>query len=314
MPHLQKVGTFVPDTRASIARLADRLGLSTAQIRVHTKFFGQDEVAVAGDRDLVGMLVPAGERALRGADRDAVRYLVYAHTMSYVAPVGHRVLDRVRAGLGLRGATAFALSQQHCASPLYAVRLAEHLRREAGPGATVLVMTGEKAVSPRSRLIPGTTVLGDATAAYLYGDGPDGDEVLAVGIRTLGRFHECGDCPPELLAEYVRIYGDAVVGVMRDALDDAGLGFPDVDLVLPHNVNTYSWRKIALRSGIPLDRIYLDNVATVGHCFGADPLINLESARKAGRVRPGDLVLLVSAGLGATFATIVARIGEGLPA
>jgi 3-oxoacyl-[acyl-carrier-protein] synthase-3 len=312
VPHLQQIGTFVPEESVSIADLSDYLGLSSAQVRVHTKFFGQDKVAYAGDRDLVQMLVPAGEQALSGADRDSVRYLVYAHTIQYIAPVGHRVLDRVRAELGLRNATVFALSQQHCASPLYAVRLAESLVRDAGPGATVLIMTGEKAISPHFRLIPGTTVMGDATAACLYGGGPRGDEVLSVAIRTLGRFYQCNDCSEELLAEYVRTYGDTVIGVMRDALDDAGLGFADVDLVLPHNVNTFSWRKISSGSGIPLDRIYLDNVSTLGHCFGADPFINLAGARKAGKTKPGDIVLLVAAGLGATFATIVARIGEGL--
>lgn len=311
MPHLRQIGTFVPEESVSIAELSDYLGLSSAQVRVHTKFFGQDKVAYAGDRDLVQMLVPAGEQALSGADRDAVRYLVYAHTIQFIAPVGHRVLDRVRDELGLRNATAFALSQQHCASPLYAVRLAEHLCRDAGPDATVLIMTGEKAISPHFRLIPGTTVMGDATAACLYGGGPAGDEVCSVAIRTLGRFYRCNDSPDEVLAEYVKIYNDTVIGVMADALAGVGLDFGDVDLVLPHNVNTFSWRKISAGSGIPLDRIYLDNVSILGHCFGADPFINLAAAKKAGRTKPGDLVLLVAAGLGATFATVVARIGEG---
>ncbi|TDV54824.1 ketoacyl-ACP synthase III family protein [Actinophytocola oryzae] len=311
MPHLQQIGTFVPEESVSIAELSDYLGLSSAQVRVHTKFFGQDKVAVAGDRDLTRMLVPAGEQALAGADRDSVRYLVYAHTIQYVAPVGHRVLDQVRAELGLRNATVFALSQQHCASPLYALSVAEHLLAQEGPDATVLVMTGEKAISPHFRLIPGTTVMGDATAACLLGTGPDGDEVLSTAVRTLGRFYQCNDASEEVLADYVKVYNETVIGTMHDALAGIGLDFSDVDLVLPHNVNTFSWRKISAGCGIPLDRIYLDNVATLGHCFGADPFINLASARVAGKLRPGNIVLLVAAGLGATFATVVARIGEG---
>ncbi len=48
-----------------------------------------------------------------------------------------------------------------------------------------------------------------------------------------------------------------------------------LDLVLPHNVNRYSWSTTARLLGLPLDRIYLENVPKTGHCFCADPFINL---------------------------------------
>ena len=59
--------------------------------------------------------------------------------------------------------------------------------------------------------------------------------------------------------------------------------------------------------GIPLARVFLDNVPVTGHCFAADPFINYVSARDAGRLRPGDLYLMASVGLGATFSAMVLR-------
>jgi 3-oxoacyl-[acyl-carrier-protein] synthase III len=309
VPHLHRVGMFVPETTTSIDALRGCLGLSEAQVRVHTRFLGQEKVAVADDRDLVELLVPAGEQAIAGTDRDRIRYLIYAHTMPFVARPGEPVLDRVRQRLGLANATVFGLSQQHCASALYAVRLAEYLLHDLDPADEILVMTGEKALSPRFRLVPGITVMGDASAAFRYGNGPDGDEVLALSVRTLGRFYQCIDCPDDQRAEYVRIYGGTVIEVVKEALDRAGCDRADIALIAPHNVNTLSWRKIAQDFDIPLDTIYLDNVSTMGHCFGADPFVNLVCARNSGRTKPGDIVLLVAAGLGATFAAIVLRIG-----
>ncbi len=85
----------------------------------------------------------------------------------------------------------------------------------------------------------------------------------------------------------------------------------DVSMVLPHNVSTRSWNQISKIGGIPGGRVYLDNVAKLGHCGCCDPFINLAAARDTGHVTSGDRVALAAAGLGAAFAATVVEIGEG---
>nr|WP_273944356.1 3-oxoacyl-[acyl-carrier-protein] synthase III C-terminal domain-containing protein [Kutzneria chonburiensis] len=97
---------------------------------------------------------------------------------------------------------------------------------------------------------------------------------------------------------------------MRDAVQDAGITLDDVSLVLPHNVNRFSWSETARLLGLPLTRIYLENIPRMGHCFSADPFVNLATARAEGATTPGDTVLLASAGQGGTFAAAVVRTGE----
>ena len=116
---------------------------------------------------------------------------------------------------------------------------------------------------------------------------------------------------PELQGRYHESYVPALASVMRDAVQDAGLAIEDVSLVLPHNVNRFSWSETARLLGIPLARIYLDNIPRMGHCFAADPFVNLATARAEGATKPGDTVLLASAGQGGTFAAAVVRIGTG---
>jgi 3-oxoacyl-[acyl-carrier-protein] synthase III len=153
VPYLRRIGVSLPEKRASVAELCADLGLSGGQARLHTRFLGQERVAVADDRDLVDLLVPAARDSLAGTDPERVRCLVYAHTMPFVARPGDRVLERVRARLGLTNAIVFGLTEQRCSSSLYALRLADHLLAGLDAGDRVLVLTGEKALStpPRPR-------------------------------------------------------------------------------------------------------------------------------------------------------------------
>jgi 3-oxoacyl-[acyl-carrier-protein] synthase-3 len=64
---------------------------------------------------------------------------------------------------------------------------------------------------------------------------------------------------------------------------------------------------IAGALGIPLERAaYLDDT---GHMSGVDPLLALDRAVRNGDVCDGDLVLLLAAGTGYTWAASVVRWG-----
>jgi 3-oxoacyl-[acyl-carrier-protein] synthase-3 len=310
--YLASVGTFIPDNRIQVRDTRVALGLTDTRVRYYEKYLGFARIAVAPDGDVASMLVPAGVGALRGVDRRRVRYLVYAHTAHHLAPPSSRTVDRVRERLGLADATAFALTHLNCAGALYAVQLARHLLAGESPDALALVLTGELARSPWLRVIPGTAVMGEAAAACLVGRRPPGDEILGFAVRVLGRFYPAGDCAKELVTEYERQHADTFAAVIREALNQAGTAPEEISVVLPNNVNRYSWASVARLTGIPLDRFYRDNIAELGHCFGADPFINLAHAKAGGRAEPGAVVLLVTSGLGAVYSALVARVREGV--
>jgi 3-oxoacyl-[acyl-carrier-protein] synthase-3 len=52
--------------------------------------------------------------------------------------------------------------------------------------------------------------------------------------------------------------------------------------------------------------VYLDDT---GHMSGVDPLLALDRAARAGELRDGELVLLLAAGTGYTWAASVVRWG-----
>ena len=57
--------------------------------------------------------------------------------------------------------------------------------------------------------------------------------------------------------------------------------------------------------GLPLERV--SDLDDTGHMSGTDPLLGLDRAVRAGDVGDGDLVLLLAAGTGYTWAATVLR-------
>jgi 3-oxoacyl-[acyl-carrier-protein] synthase-3 len=308
---LERVGTFLPETSISVQELREPLGLSESQVLLFNRFLGLNKVAFAPGVELADMLIAAGQDALGDTDPDSVRYLIHAHTMQHVGPPSQHMLENVRLKLGLRNASVFGLSHLNCVIGLHVLQIARYLLHGARPQDKVLILTGDKILSHRLRLIPDTTLLGEAAAACLVGSDPRGDRVVGRALAVDGRYYQCLDCPQPLREEYKNTYVKSLGAVMQAAIDDAGCDPARIAAVLPHNVNRLSWKKICGALGIPADRVFLDNVPKLGHCYTSDPFINLAAVRDAGRVAAGDLVLMATAGLGAAYAATVVEIGEG---
>jgi 3-oxoacyl-[acyl-carrier-protein] synthase-3 len=92
----------------------------------------------------------------------------------------------------------------------------------------------------------------------------------------------------------------------RSLMDKAGVTPDDVDVLIPHQANARIVAAVGQRLGIPPERSILD-MATVGNTSAASIPIALDRAVRAGRVRPGDLVLMASFGAGLAWGATLAR-------
>jgi 3-oxoacyl-[acyl-carrier-protein] synthase-3 len=92
----------------------------------------------------------------------------------------------------------------------------------------------------------------------------------------------------------------------RQLLDKAGYTPEDVDVLIPHQANARIMVAVAERLGVAPDRAIVD-VAEVGNTSAASIPIALDRAYRAGRVRPGDLVLLTSFGAGLAWGASLIR-------
>lgn len=307
VPAIEAVEAFVPQRSVSIDDTVSRLGINRSKLKVFQRVHGLAQLRWDPALMLLDMISVPAEAALAAVpDKSQVRYLLYAHTATDVAPAGVEVAQLLRTRLGLSGAEAFAVTQQACASGLAAIDIAAQLLLASGdPALRALVVTGEKPVTRFLSYIPGTTIMGDGSGACLVNISGDGMRIRSFSSKTDGRYSQLLYPPPELAAEFSATYTAAVAGALRDAVTRAGLGLADIEMIIPHNVNLSSWKHIISELGVPAGRVYLDNVPRYGHCFSSDAFLNLTSMRAEGRLTEDGIYLLVAVGLGAVYAAMV---------
>lgn len=99
---------------------------------------------------------------------------------------------------------------------------------------------------------------------------------------------------------------DILNDTVQDVLDAAGMGVGDVDLYLPHQANIRIINASLDTLRIPRDRVY-NNLERYGNTSGGSIPLALDEAMQAGRVRPGNLVVMSGFGAGLTWGTALLR-------
>lgn len=310
MTSLEAVSSFIPSDRVPVSECLGAQGVNAARIKVYEHYFGFRDIRMDQGRGPAELLLAAtaGLAELRGREQD-VRYVVHARTMPLVAPYPRSPVREVSRALGLDHANTFCLSQHACASALLAVELmGRTLTAEGDEDGLALVLAGEKAFTSSAQVITDTGVMGEGAVAVLVRAGGARNRLLGYATHTLGEFHGGPWMTAERAAEFQEVYPQALAEVMRNAVKAAGLDLDDITLILPHNVNRMSWAKVLKNLAVRgTERLFLENLAVMGHCFGADAFINYQTAEEMGRLKPGDHYLMTAVGLGATFSAMVFR-------
>ena len=151
---------------------------------------------------------------------------------------------------------------------------------------------------------------GEGLLAFELGaDGSAGDILCVAGSGTEG---DPGPGPrmkitmegPAVFRRAVESMGDSSVRV----IEQAGLGFDDVDLLIPHQANERIIDATARRLGLDPAKVYV-NVASYGNTSAATIPIALTEALEEGRVAPGAKLVFAAFGGGLTWAAAVYHWG-----
>lgn len=308
MTALAAVAAYLPDRRVPIAALADRLGLTQAELRVLRRFHGLSEVRRQGDGGLPIDLLLAAAKAMPelSGQEQRVRYVLYARGVPVATPYPVNPLHELCQLVGLRKAISFTVTHHACATSLLAVDMAGRLLRMDGdPDALALVVAGETVFTADLELAPESRVFGEGAGACLVSANGSRDRVLSYVSLQRGDLDHWLTPDSDAAKRFAKEYRELVADVITAAVHRAGLHLEEIDLILPHNVNIVSWQRVCRLLGYPVGRVLLDNVPLVGHTFAADAFINYRSALERNLLNPGDRYLVAAAGFGATFSAMV---------
>ena len=296
-----------PERTERLGELGDDLGLVRDQMRMFDRFFGFRDFRCDPEEPLEHGLMAAATQVLArnpSADR-RLRKVVHCHTLMNVIPFGAES-SPVLAPFVARGIEVFGATMNHCATGLSMLGM---MARLLEPGEAGLILIGEKAFHPAIRVIENTTIMGEAAAAILVGSGPGPFDIL--GCET---FHDTrfwlnsGQRGENYLAGFDAAYLDFASTALTTTMERFGIGLDRIRHILPHNVNVPSWYAIAQNCGFDRGKLVLSTIAEFGHCFGADPFINLIQVMRQGQLAVSDHVLLFSIGLGATASCTLLRV------
>ena len=291
MISLSNIQVHIPEGRQALESCAQDLSLNRFETQMFRRFHGLSDFAIADDASLSDHLKTPQDLAKRTGPKPD--YTFHCHTIPTITPNGSSPLGACSAGV-----TA-GVTMAHCAGPLVVLDLLSETLR---PGETARILIGEKSFHPKIKMIPNITIMSDiAVSIDVSLDHGicrriDSETCVNGSVALNSGLDDQGGIPAEFEAVYIKTLTDAVFGVL--ARHD--MTWSDLAWVFPHNVNVSSWRSFAKMHSLDLNKIYLGNVSRFGHAFGADPFLNLEMARTANEVRPGQRALLVSVGLGMT--------------
>lgn len=229
----------------------------------------------------------------------------------------------VQAKIGAKNAFCFDI-EAACSGFVYGLDIARQYVL-TGTAKKVLVIGAEK--------ISCITDWKDRSLCVLFGDGagaaivqavPGRRGILASVMQSDGTLWDLLKLPgggsrypasAETVAQglhYMKMEGREVfkhavtcmTDVARRALDRAGLSVDDLALIIPHQANQRIVAAIGERLGGDPKKYYV-NLDRYGNTSAASVIIALDEAQRAGRIRRGDLVLLVAFGGGFTWGATV---------
>jgi 3-oxoacyl-[acyl-carrier-protein] synthase-3 len=308
-------------TNAALERLVD-----TSDEWITTRTGIKERRVLEEGKGAADMAHSAALRALKDAgleakDLDAI--IVGTVTSDYPFPSSACVLENL---LGARKVFSFDINAA-CSGFLNALAVADSMIR-TGMIRHALVV-GADALS---RLLNwkdrATCILfGDGAGAVVVGAAHDGHRgILSTRLRTDGSYVKtlyvpAGGSLKPASAESVRknehtitmngkeVFKIAVRSmeeISREALDEAGVSVEQLALVVPHQANLRIITALAERLGVPMAKVMV-NLERYGNTSAASVPVALDEARREGRIRHGDIVLLNAFGAGFAWGAAVVK-------
>ena len=312
-------GSALPKRIVSNDELARTVDTSDEWIRERT---GIAQRHIAGEGETTASLATDAARAAladAGIDAKQVDLIVLGTaTPNRTFPA---TATQVQHALGCDGGAAFDVAAV-CSGFLYALGTADSMIR-TGMAKCALVIGAETF----SRILDWE----DRATCVLFGDGAgaivlaaeeaDGDErgVLATRLHAAGEHGDLlfvdGGPSTTGTVGHVRMRGrevfrHAVVNlaqVLEEVLGAAHYTAADIDWVVPHQANLRILEATAKKLSLPLEKVVI-TVDRHANTSAASVPLAFDEARRDGRLKPGDLVMLEAMGGGFTWGASLIRL------
>lgn len=311
------IGYYVPEGSHDSAYIARETGIPEEVIR--EKFGIRRKARAAAGEQVSEMAVKAAKAALGEHDPAEVDMVIY-HGSEYKDHIVWPIASYIQHQIGARRAFAYGVMAL-CASATVSLKIARDMLVADPELKTVLLVAATKEANlidyanPRSRFLYN---IADGAGAVLLKRGHSTNLLLASALVSDGQFardvvipagstHLDVPNPESMKARLDPMSYANFMGVIRTAVTRSGYTMQDIRFLAATHMKR-SIQKMLLRDlGLAEEQsFYLEDF---GHVQSADQYIALKEGERLGRLKPGDLAVLVAAGIGYTWGASVVRWG-----
>jgi 3-oxoacyl-[acyl-carrier-protein] synthase III len=305
--------------------------LSPESRRKALEGLGLNRVRVCGDKQLYELVLEAASKAIgeaRITARDINLILDYStwssENWSSESSPGLSFAHKLSADLGAEAAMILSFKVGGCAGLHVAIKTALGWMAMDESIQTVLLVAGDAAPPGNRSLLP-ITLHGDASSAViLRREGAptlstQEPLILGVEVMTLGHLQHAitmvrtnghADIVVDGLCmerDVMPVYFLNMLLVVNKALAACSLSLNDIDHFIYSNISRRDREGFCKLVGRPKGSLPPTPMAEYGHTFASDLVINYVNMRRDGLIRPGQLLLFASAGIGFTWGVTIAR-------
>jgi 3-oxoacyl-[acyl-carrier-protein] synthase-3 len=318
-PHDEAVGTVFEREQTRIEKALSPL--TPESRRKAIEGLGLNRVRVCEENQLYALVLEAASKAIGEAGivaRDINLILDYS-TWTSESSQGLSFAHKLSTDLGAETSMILSFKVGGCAGLHVAIKTAMGWMSTDESIQTVLLVTGDAAPEGNRSLLP-ITMHGDAgSAVVLRREGGEGPSVLSVQVMTLGHLQNAitmvrTNGNPDIVIDALcmerevrPVYFLNMLLIVNKALEASSLSLKDIDHFIYSNLSRRDREGFCKMVGLPKGGLPPTLMEEYGHTFGSDLVINYAHMRRDGLIRPGNLLLFASAGIGFTWGATIAR-------
>ncbi|TPQ20899.1 3-oxoacyl-ACP synthase [Streptomyces sporangiiformans] len=261
------------------------------------------------ERSLEVMAADSAATTLRaaGADPSSVDAVVLCSTRIPGPSEAHgRFMETFLAEAGLGDIPFYGQNLNRCVNLLAAIDTATAFVA-AGRHRRVLVVTTDSAADEADRMVS-YALFSDGAASCLIAAADEIDALTDGGYEILGcataQDRQTLDHSHEISADLARTVNDRLLTPLGMKLDDVA-GLMHANIFKPVVVMKER------QAGFTPEQLHTDNITRVGHCFAADPLINLVDRAALGEIEPGRHYMLAAGVPGQRIGVLIRKAHHG---
>ncbi len=329
---IENIGIYVPETIQDYKYIGRKSNIPEEVIL--NKFGIRQRHKALEDESVSDMAVKAAKKALGNIDPKEIDLVVYCGS-EYKDYYLFNLAAKVQEQIGAVNANAFEIHSL-CSAGVYSLKILKSMMKEDDEINNVLLVSSSKETdlinlkNTRSRFM---FSFGDGAAAALLKKGINKNVIKETFMITDGRFADDVACyevgskefntkntklcneimldvknPKSMKEKLDPISLNNFLRVIDKSLEKSGYEKKEVDYIAP------IFMKKSMLDGI-LQRYDLDEensfiLKDYGHCQSADAFISLVEGHRIGRLKDGDIAVMLGAGTGYTWSATTIVWGE----